>query len=977
MNVENFTINFKLKNKIKNIKINNKIVISFCTSNLYAPYCGIAIESIIQNSSIQNNYEIYIMEYDISIENKRKILNLIKKHNNFSIFFINMKEGLKDIKVNTWAHFSPVACLKLFLFSDVFEEFDKILALDTDLVFCRDVADLYCMDINDNAMAAVDDFIMKTHLINNKFTSGFAPKMPLKIYLNDYLNFGTTEKYFNTGVALFNLKFCRKIEAFKRAITKLQTKGYVYQEQDVINELFYHKTVSLDHKWNVIGTDNERQIRNTLIDIDKDLFIDSIKNPYIIHYAGGLKPWNYVETPYSEYFYKYARNTEFYELIMMNLVNNKIGYINKNLTDSIYVNTSFRMKIKNILKKIFPINTKRGNLIRKMFPKGKGIRKIYFDIYKKFFLENRVEKKLKEKRENEILKKNNIYHKSLSKEIQKSTIMLDSKNGTDIAGNIFRIIVELHKSKYQIKIYLTYTDEEKYRIKNILSKYSLTKVNLVEFESEKYFELLARAQYIATDLYVPSQYVKRDGQILISTAHGTPIKVMGKYCHTETQGHLQRTHTLADYQTFSSDYMKEKLFGAFMEDNLSTGHLLKSGYCRNDIFFNKTRRELLRKELGFNNKKVFAYLPTFRGIGGNFESIKQVTDITKFCDELDDLMKEDEVLLVKFHNFVKNKMNFTKYHHIHEFPNDYEVYDVLNATDGLISDYSSVFFDYANTRNKIILFQYDFEEYSNQRGVYLNWNDLPFPIVDNIKDLYREMVSPKNYDDSLFIKKYCTYDSEYSTEKVCQTIFLNEKNRCNEFKNIRNNKKNILIFAGNFDLRNRSTYLVQEYLKYLSKENKNNYFLYFYEYDLFSRAYILEKLPDNISYFSFLSYPDLDKKEKKNLEKHKFKNLDNMFKRECKKCFADIPIDLYIDLFGENMYVAEIAKNLNCKKIILDTGSGNISADCLSLYDKKIKYVENSDINNELCNNKIIYLKSGISEKDIKKNAKILERLCD
>ncbi len=960
--------------EIKNIEKPNKVVIAFCTSDLYSPYCAVAIQSIIDNSSSKNYYEIFILEYDVSSENKRKIINLIKNASNFSIYFLNMQEGLKDIKINTWAHFSPVACLKLFLFSDAFVKYNKILVLDTDLVFCRDAADLYNLDITNNSMAAVDDFIMKTHVINKKFTSGFAPKMPIDIYLKEYLNFGKADKYFNTGVVLLNLNLCRNENIFRRSIIKLQMKGYVYQEQDVINELLYKKAILLNHKWNVIGTDQENQIKNTLSEKDKNLFIDSVENPWIIHFAGGLKPWNAVETPYSEIFYKFAKKTPYYEKILMNIVNNKLSYFNKNISDTVYVNTSLRVKLKAFLKRLFPTTTTRGQIIRKLFPRGRGIRGIYFKIYSYLFIDNINEKKKIEKETNLLCKRNGIYHNELKKKILANVVLLDSKNGTDIAGNIFRIISELSKDEYKLDIYLAYVHTAKDRIERILKRYSLSKIHLVEFKSLEYFRLLARAKYLVTDLYFISEFVKRKEQVLLSTAHGTPIKVMGKDCHTETQGHLQRTHTIADYQTFPSFYMKDKLFHAFMEDNLFKGQALKSGYCRNDIFFDIQRKNMVRKELGFVGKKVFAYLPTFRGIAGNFESKKQLLDIEKFCDELDLLMKNDEILLVKFHNFVNEKMNFEKYNHIKEFPDDYEVYDVLNATDGLISDYSSVFFDYANTRQKIILFQYDFDEYINERGIYLNWNDLPFPVVDNVKSLYHEMITPKEYDDKKFLETYCTFDSLNSTEKVCKQIFLG-KNECKVFESTKNNKKNIFIYAGNFDLRNDSTYLCIEYLKRMS--NKNNYFLYFYEYDLFNRAYILKNLPNTVNYFSFLSYPDLNKAEQKCVKKSQIKKLDEMFLRECKKCFADLPIDVYIDLSGKNFYVAEIAKNLQCKKIIVDTEIHNLSKACLDSYDIKLRYIDKIELKQTSPKNGVVYLTKGYQREDIEKNLQILERLCE
>ena len=251
---------------------------------------------------------------------------------------------------------------------------------------------------------------------------------------------------------------------------------------------------------------------------------------------------------------------------------------------------------------------------------------------------------------------------------------------------------------------------------------------------------------------------------------------------------------------------------------------------------------------------------------------------------------------------------------------------------------------------------------------------MPFPVVDNVKSLYHEMITPKEYDDKKFLETYCTFDSLNSTEKVCKQIFLG-KNECKVFESTKNNKKNIFIYAGNFDLRNDSTYLCIEYLKRMS--NKNNYFLYFYEYDLFNRAYILKNLPNTVNYFSFLSYPDLNKAEQKCVKKSQIKKLDEMFLRECKKCFADLPIDVYIDLSGKNFYVAEIAKNLQCKKIIVDTEIHNLSKACLDSYDIKLRYIDKIESKQTSPKNGVVYLTKGYQREDIEKNLQILERLCE
>ena len=76
----------------------------------------------------------------------------------------------------------------------------------------------------------------------------------------------------------------------------------------------------------------------------------------------------------------------------------------------------------------------------------------------------------------------------------------------------------------------------------------------------------------------------------------------------------------------------------------------------------------------------------------------------------------------------------------------------------MITDYSSVFFDFACTRRKIVLFPYDKEEYLETRGMYFDMDELPFPQVFDVPELVEELRSEKNYDDSEFIRKFNAYD---------------------------------------------------------------------------------------------------------------------------------------------------------------------------------------------------------------------------
>ena len=166
----------------------------------------------------------------------------------------------------------------------------------------------------------------------------------------------------------------------------------------------------------------------------------------------------------------------------------------------------------------------------------------------------------------------------------------------------------------------------------------------------------------------------------------------------------------------------------------------------------------------------------------------------------------------------------------------------------LITDYSSVFFDYANTKEKIIIFNYDEEEYLKDRELYFPLSELPFPKVQTVEDLIREMNSPKNYDDSEFLEKYCTYDRANSTEYLCKHIFNGEK-VCKE-EEIQNDKKNILIYGGSMK-NNGITSALLNLLRNVDAE-KYNFFVSFRpweEYVKKNHEEIYKSIPEGIQIF--------------------------------------------------------------------------------------------------------------------------------
>ena len=98
------------------------------------------------------------------------------------------------------------------------------------------------------------------------------------------------------------------------------------------------------------------------------------------------------------------------------------------------------------------------------------------------------------------------------------------------------------------------------------------------------------------------------------------------------------------------------------------------------------------------------------------------------------------------------------------------------------------------------MFTYDKEEYLNEHGVYFPMEELPFPQVDTIDALLRELKLPKQYEDAAFLAKFCPYDHEKVTEALCKKLVFGSGDTLVEERALPDNgKKNIVLFIGWFE----------------------------------------------------------------------------------------------------------------------------------------------------------------------------------
>ena len=329
LNIKNFTFQF-IKTKL------NSVITVLAINDIYVPYISALIESIIQNAEQKRPYEIFILTTNISLKNQENLKNQIKNDKRFFIEFINVNEFIKDKKLNIYSHLSIETYFRFFIF-DLFPDIEKVLYLDSDLIINSDIADLYDINIDGKYLAAAKDIDI-AGLLNFEKDKG--------IYIKNVIGYQGKDEYFQAGVILFNVQEIKKKISTENLFKIAQKRKWYWMDQDILNYVFKGNVLYLNQQWNCIM--NWKNLIEGMCRMDilklapKQLFneyLEARKNPFIIHYAGNQKPWEYPKADFSDYFWKYAKNSIYLSQI---LKQNK---------------SKFKKKLFKLLNKIKKINS--------------------------------------------------------------------------------------------------------------------------------------------------------------------------------------------------------------------------------------------------------------------------------------------------------------------------------------------------------------------------------------------------------------------------------------------------------------------------------------------------------------------------------------------------------------------------------------------------------------------------------------------
>lgn len=330
--------------------LNSEIIpVVLTTDKKFIPYTCVTLYSIAYNSNADKKYEVIIFYDDeIDLNNQIKFDSIINQFSNFKLRFINIKKYFENYCLKSNLEHVSNATFYRYVIPDVLPEYDKVVYLDTDLVVNADVSELFEYDLGNNYFAACCDNILRQQIS--------LAKAEIKGYMQFYEYFkklgfeNVMDDYFNAGVLVFNSKLMREDNLSQKMLENAQNNNYKNSGQDPMNICSKDKVKFIPLNWNTMTWEPVEGSLKFLSQKYYNEYMDAIKNPKIVHYAAYVKPWFYNDSFLSEYFWKYARMTPFYENIIQLGYKFVLDSAKKDVYEKINsLNNDFKNNINSIL----------------------------------------------------------------------------------------------------------------------------------------------------------------------------------------------------------------------------------------------------------------------------------------------------------------------------------------------------------------------------------------------------------------------------------------------------------------------------------------------------------------------------------------------------------------------------------------------------------------------------------------------------
>ena len=370
-----------VEKKIAPVFQKDAALIVITLSDYYAPIGSVWLQSIIDNSKPEHNYDIVILEEDISREHKRGLQSMLINYPNISLRFFNVSTWLSGLKWNITSHFVRLTYARL-LVPELFQDYKKAVWSDGDIVFKRDPFDLYSEDVSGYFLAAVRE----------RYSAAFVNMSPSphqqRKHLVETLKMKDVYSYFNAGILVLNLEEFRAHFTTSYLLSQAQRTDLLWCDQDILNTLCQERVKLLKANWNVVFYIPEHEY--SPVNLEKEFRLAG-KDPWAIHFTAGRMPMNFADAEYAGDFWAYARKTPYYEVLLARMIENTklCNYLLKSEQPIMPLQQAspaapqspYVSDIRKWADRYMPIGSKRRAIAKTILPKGslrwRLLRKIY------------------------------------------------------------------------------------------------------------------------------------------------------------------------------------------------------------------------------------------------------------------------------------------------------------------------------------------------------------------------------------------------------------------------------------------------------------------------------------------------------------------------------------------------------------------------------------------------------------------------
>lgn len=286
------------------------VPVVFAADNNYVPMVTTTVYSMLKNADSSHFYDVYVMEKDFSAFNKNEMSKFFSRFPNMRLTFVNVSSLIGAYNLKTSNEHISVETYYRFLIQRILPFYDKVIYLDSDLLVLGDISKLYSIDLGDNLVGAARDI---DYLGNLNMNDGERMR-----YTRSVLKLKDPYGYFQAGVLLLNTAEMRKLYPFQRWLEIAAEPIYIYDDQDILNAHCQGRVTYIDNAWNVMN-DCGGRIQKVFTFAPANVYGDYLKayaHPLIMHYAGFEKPWKPGGCDREEWYWQYARETPFYEILL-------------------------------------------------------------------------------------------------------------------------------------------------------------------------------------------------------------------------------------------------------------------------------------------------------------------------------------------------------------------------------------------------------------------------------------------------------------------------------------------------------------------------------------------------------------------------------------------------------------------------------------------------------------------------------------